>query len=274
MGTEVEESAPRAKISKTASSSHGTALRGAMNRAKNSSQNAQSAHNGRLSSPSYVKACKSTKPQAVVKVVSHVRGFRVKKLLEYVGRTDQENEGEGIELENETGESLNGKDAVDSVYDEWKEDFDRAKPNAKRLPRHTTHIVLSADAENNPENLKKVLAAARATAQDLIHDKGHDFVIGLHQDGGKPHVHLVVKANSREPGGPKFRIGPAQIEQIRGKFAEKMSELGLEHVSTLRRDRPKVIEQIKEGKEPLKSKTENHFSRSIDGDYKKSLQFL
>ena len=219
-----------------------------------------SAYNSRLSNSNYLAATRSNNPQAMVKVASHVRGSRAKVLMEYISRTDREN---GIEVEDELGIMYTGKNDIQEIYDTWSKDFERAKPNAKILPRHVSHLVLSADADTTPENLNKVLDAARKTCNELIGDKGYRFLIGLHQDGGKPHAHIVVKAKSADKNISKVRLGPAELHSIRTSFAKNLSDLGLQHVATLRRDRPKVVEKIKEGKEPLKSKTKNHFTHAL-----------
>jgi hypothetical protein len=208
--------------------------------------------NARLSSSSYQKETKSGKPEAVVKVVSQARGIQVKNLMEYVARESDEKK-ESLEIEDELGALHEGKGEIKDVYEEWKKDFDQGKPGSKRPPRHATHITLSGNCEHTDANAKKVLAAARETAKELLDKKGHDFVMVMHRDGTKAHVHLIVKNSNREADGNMLRLNPPELLVMRQVFAEKMQDLGLEQTATLRRDRPSTLERIAKGTERLKN---------------------
>ena len=218
----------------------------------------------RHANPEYVGAVSSGKIEAVVKVASFSRGCRVKAQLEYVSRAEEE--GEEVELEGSDGRTYTGKDAVNDLYEDWKEDFERAKPDSKRPPRDATHIVFSAGAENTPENLLKVKEAAMNTAKELIGDKGYDFVVGLHQDAKNPHVHIIVKNKSRELDVNKFRTNKPELFEFRQKFAEQLTKQKLEHVATLKRDRPahtKTIQrEMTDGIKRLEKK-ETQFQRAM-----------
>ena len=213
----------------------------------------------RLSSHNYLKATRSNNPQAILRIPSHARGAGARTLMEYISRSDR---GESIEVEDERGRFYSGKEEINEIYNDWSEDFERAKPNAKRLPRHVSHIILSGDIEPTSQNIAKVQSAATNTCRELL--DGYKYLIGVHQEGGKAHAHVVVKAKSREKNVPKLRLGPSEVQIIRENFAKNLSDYGLHHVATLRRDRPKEFEKIKEGKEPLKSKTRNRFSHALD----------
>ncbi len=223
--------------------------------------------NLRLARPSYVRASQSGKTEAIVKVATHARGFRVKNLLEYVARTEQgRQEDEQIQLEDNYGRRRKGQLDIDQIYNEWRQSFGRAKPGAKQLPRDATHLIFSAKAEKSQTNINKILYAARETARNHLDDNGFDYVIGLHQDADYPHVHFVVKTKNREPKGHKLRLGPAELFVIREDFAKKLSEQKLEHVATLRRDRPseldKLRKQIATGIERIERK-ERQFQRAM-----------
>jgi len=216
----------------------------------------------RFSNSNYTRSTGSKSPQAMMKISSHVRGHRVMNVLEYISRTDKENE---LELEDENGSLIRGKDQIKELHHEWAEDFERAKPNAKRLPRHASHIVLSAKAENTPENQDKVLEAARETCREMLGERGYRYVIGVHQDGSKPHVHVAVNSYNRDKSLGKLRLGKEEIFEFRARFAERLTELGLKHEATLRRDRPELAKAMREGKEPLKSdySKPRHFFKTL-----------
>lgn len=229
------------------------------------------AYKGRLANPGYVKACHSKAPEAMVKVVPNPpHGGRVLQLMEYVARKDadekiqerQELEGtekqpslEGPEqkpalmLENQDGRGCKSAEEIKALHEDWAKDFEKTTKNGK-TPRHVMHLVFSAKSESTKETRQKVLDAARRVAKKRF--SGHKFVLGLHQDGGKPHVHLVVACKGIEKGAPKLRVGPAEIMQLRTDFARELTFEGLKHVATLRKDRPHVQEKVRNGEERLK----------------------
>lgn len=246
---------------------------------KNSTNKAAIRFQLRLANPQYVKAAQSGKTEAVIKVASHARGHKIKNLIQYIGRTEEgRGEEEKIHLEDQDGLVYLGERDIENIYQDWRKTFDRAKPGSKRPPRHATHIVFSAGVENNSRNRDKVLAAARETAAQKFNHQGFDYLIGLHQDADHPHVHIVIKNKNRHPNGKKFWTNPAVLLDIRETYAQNLREQGLEHVATLRRDRPQEIEKAKQGKENLKLR-EGRFIKAIekastspaDFSYRKSL---
>lgn len=216
----------------------------------------------RLSSPGYVKAAHRGGAEAVVKVASFARGFEAQLIMDYIGRAedkekDSENPTEEVELINHKGEVIKGKEEIKKVYEEWAKDFERAKPGTKRPPRDATHIIFSAGADNTPKNRERVLLAAQEVAQEHFANKGYDYLVGLHQDADKPHVHFIVRNHHREDG-KKFKLNPADLFVIRDHFARSLRSVGLDHVATLQRDRPKdtaaIREEIDTGIKRLKRK--------------------
>lgn len=226
----------------------------------------------RLTQPGYIKAAHSGKTEAVVKVASYAQGFRAKGLLMYVARADKP--GQEIEVEDQDGRTYKGKEDIEKIYQEWQKNFDHRKrgpiPDNVKVRgdkkvyerRHATHIILSAVADPTEENNKKVMAAARAVFEKHFRDRGFDYVHALHKDSGKAHVHIVVQNANREKGGPKLRLNPPDLHELRADFAARLSVLQMEHVATLRRDRPHIIEQVQKGIEGL-YKRETQFQRAM-----------
>lgn len=226
----------------------------------------------RLTQPNYIKQAHSGKAEAVVKVASYAQGYRAKGLMMYVARADRP--GQEVEVEDQDGRSLKGKKDVERLYQKWQKKFDHRKrgpiPDNVKVRgdkkvyerRHATHIILSAAADPTEANNKKVMAAARAVLEKHFRDKGFDYVHALHKDSGKAHVHVVVQNANGEKGGPKLRLNPPDLHELRGDFAARLSELKMEHVATLRRDRPHIIEQVQKGIEGL-YKRETQFQRAM-----------
>ncbi|MDD5385313.1 MAG: relaxase/mobilization nuclease domain-containing protein [Gallionella sp.] len=147
-----------------------------------------------------------------------------------------------------------------------------AKPAKKeRAPRHATHALLSADCENTPANARKVMAAAREVFQEQLASEGYRYMMVLHTDTKNPHVHVVINNYNTDPDKTKLRLNPPDLFVIRQRFAERMTELGLEQQATRRLDRPEVLERINRGIEALrKSGTwyeQKLFSASLASGY-------
>lgn len=220
----------------------------------------------RLTQPDYIAAAHSKKTEAIVKVASYAQGFRVRELMQYIARTNRP--GQEIEVEDQDGRTFKGKEEIEKIYEEWRKSFDHRKrgPIPEGLAkggkktyerRHAAHLILSAGAAPTDANNDKVLAAAREVIQKHI-GKDHNFLMALHIDSGKAHVHVAVQNANREKGGPKLRLNPPELHELRTDFAEKLTELKLEHVATLRRDRPHIIDRVKQG---------------LEGIYKREKQF-
>ena len=215
----------------------------------------------RLANPKYVKALYAQKPEAVVKVISYARGHRVKIMMDYVARTDKD-EKEPVEVENDMGAALKGEKDINQAFEAWKKDFDRAKPGAKQKSRHAVHVMLSAACNSKTKDALKALNAAREVIREQIGNNGYEFISALHRDSDHAHVHFIIKCKNREPGKPKLRINPTDILKIRTAFADKLTELGIDHVATLRRDRPNIVERVKNGVEKL-NKKESQYQRAM-----------
>lgn len=144
-----------------------------------------------------------------------------------------------------------------------------AQEKAGRARRDVAHLVLSAKAENTGTNQQRTLTAAEKAAAQFF--PNHEYVIGLHQDGKFPHVHIVVKSQSKqmqlseEKGHGKLRLNKPELLQLRTLWAKELTAVGLEHVATLREDRPHVMRDVAAGKAPLKSKNLNWYAASIEG---------
>lgn len=243
---------------------------------------AQRAFSSRLSRPGYVAACNSRKPEALVKVVADApRGQGIRRLLHYVSRT------QGVELAGENQENVYlanqdeglfvDRKSIEELATSWVEKAEaeyaegRKREVAGRMNREVQHIVLSAKAETTTDNLAKIIQAAKQTAQSQF--AGYEYVIGAHQDGKYPHAHLVVRCTPLDSNRRKLRINRPELLQLRTIWARELTRLGLEHVATLRQDRPHVMAAVAEGKEALRGKRLGWFQATL-ADKEKGIPFL
>lgn len=189
-------------------------------------------------------------PQVVIKVLKTARHNKVRDLLNYIARQNDD-EKENIELETSDGFLLQTKEEIKELYNSWKLDFERKKKNAKTAPRHAVHIIFSADCQQKRKNILKFQDCVR----DLIarNFNGYEYTFGIHQDANKPHVHLVVKCKSRKKSIGKLRINPDTLFLLRQEFAEELTKRGLAHSSILYKARPEIIKKNLFDKAPQKT---------------------
>lgn len=252
---------------------------------------AQRAFAGRLARPGYAAACHSKLPEALVKITGDApRGQNVRTLLHYISRTQgQEGQQEqmaptperdqNVYLWDSCGAEYRSQAEVKALADEWVELFEAGKvtkrdaqvPDTKRKKRDVQHLILSAKADVNPQNVGLVLEAAKTTAAAMFAE--HDYVLGVHQDGKYPHVHLVVRCDNNTPHKAKLRINKPELLQLRTIWARELTRHGLEHVATLRQDRPHVMAAVAEGKEKIRGQRKTWFQATL-ADKDKGLPML
>lgn len=141
-------------------------------------------------------------PEVMVKVTGGGTSSRaLAAQVSYIGRHGE------LEIETDDGERIKGKEAQRAALETWRLDLTpgqyRRQRNGeppKRPVKLVHNIVLSMPAPTPPE---KVLAAARSFARENFALK-HRYALVLHTDQEHPHVHIVVKAESKD--GPRLHI--------------------------------------------------------------------
>jgi hypothetical protein len=142
--------------------------------------------------------------------------------LAYIDRSGR------LEIETDQSEIVQGKEAKDTLVDDWELDLLAAEsrspyrgiPGCK--PAKLVHnIVLSMPAGTPPG---KLLAASREFAREEFALK-HRYAMVLHTDQDHPHVHLVVKAVSEE--GKRLNIRKATLRGWRRQFAAQLRAVGV-----------------------------------------------
>lgn len=165
-------------------------------------------------------------PEVVVKVTGRQRGRgHVKAHLDYIGRKG------GIDIETRDGEILTSKDDIAERAVEWSDTLQwRSRPTVSSVS-----LIFSMPAGTDPD---KVLGAVRALAHAELSDN-HDYVMALHTDTPRPHVHLTVQAEGLDR--TRFNPRPAQLNRFRERFARELRARGVAAEATPRRARGEGI---------------------------------
>lgn len=163
-------------------------------------------------------------PEVMVKISGGGKGIaQVKAHLDYISRNGL------VELENQDGEIILGREAVQDVRDEWKSGQYGLPDNGTR--RETFNIVLSMPPGTDR---RAVNDAIRAFAKAEFGDN-HAYVFAIHDDEAHPHGHLCVKALGLD--GSRLNPRKADLQRWRERFAEALREQGIEANATPRRAR-------------------------------------
>src|SRR5665213_616275 len=175
-------------------------------------------------------------PEVVVKVSGGAKsGPGALAHLQYIDRNGR------LEIETDQGEILLGKEAKDTLVDDWELDLLAAESRSPyrgipgRKPGKLVHnVVLSMPAGTPPT---KLLAASREFAREEFALK-HRYAMVLHTDQDHPHVHLVVKAVSAD--GRRLNIRKATLRGWRQQFAAHLRAQGIAANATERAVRGQV----------------------------------
>ena len=161
-------------------------------------------------------------PEVVVKVTGRQKGAsHVKAHLDYIGRKGE------IDIETRDGELLTSKDDITERAEEWSDTVQwRSRPTVSSVS-----MIFSMPEGTDPD---KVLGAVRALVQSELSDN-HDYVLALHTDTPRPHVHLAVQAEGLDR--TRFNPRPVQLNRFRERFAQELRERGVAAEATPRRAR-------------------------------------
>jgi type IV secretion system T-DNA border endonuclease VirD2 len=165
-------------------------------------------------------------PEVVVKVTGRQRGGNhVKAHLDYIGRKGE------VDIETRDGEILTSKDDVAERAAEWSDTLQwRSRPTVSSVS-----LIFSMPEGTDPD---KVLGAVRSLAHAELSDN-HDYVLALHTDTPRPHVHLTVQAEGLDR--TRFNPRPVQLNRFRERFARELRARGVAAEATPRRARGQGI---------------------------------
>ncbi|MCO4090353.1 MAG: relaxase [Sphingorhabdus sp.] len=187
-------------------------------------------------------------PEVVVKVTGRQRGgVHVKAHLDYIGRKGN------VEIETRDGEILTSKDDIAERAAEWSDTLQwRSRPTVSSVG-----LVFSMPAGTDPD---KVLGAVRALAHVELSDN-HDYVLALHTDTPRPHVHLTVQAEGLDR--TRFNPRPVQLNRFRERFARELRARGVAAEATPRRARGQGIAGSSMALVKLRARLRTEGSRQI-----------
>lgn len=160
-------------------------------------------------------------PQVMVKVTGGGRSMAaIAAHFRYISRNGR------LEIEDQRGETMQGKDSLHHLADEWRLGGARIPDDAgPGQPREAFNIMLSMPRGTDPLIVQR---AAREFAQAELAD--HKYVMVLHDHQANPHVHISVRAVSRL--GKRLNPRKSDLHRWRETFAEKLRGYGVEAEAT------------------------------------------
>jgi type IV secretion system T-DNA border endonuclease VirD2 len=187
-------------------------------------------------------------PEVVVKVTGRQRGgIHVKAHLDYIGRKGE------VDIETRDGEILTTKEDVAERAAEWSDTLQwRSRPTVSSVS-----LIFSMPEGTDPD---KVLGAVRALAHAELSDN-HDYVLALHTDTPRPHVHLTVQAEGLNR--TRFNPRPVQLNRFRERFARELRARGVAAEATPRRARGQGIAGSSMALVKLRARLRTEGSRQI-----------
>lgn len=220
---------------------------------------------------------KALSREAVLKVIGWTKAARSPtRQARYIGRARDSDQAAGLEplpMENERGELISGKAAIDAEIASWRlaPDRDNLSPAARvaspeerkamdakvRLRRNqAVHLIYSVPSRStsDPEKLR---AAVRAGLSETFGDAGYRYVFTIHTEhSARPHAHIIAKTTSegysgRKPRALRIRVGEWQT--LRHVLTRQAQQHGIDVVATRREDRAELRQDIVNGREPLRA---------------------
>jgi hypothetical protein len=164
--------------------------------------------------------------QVMVKVTGGGRGMAaIGAHLRYISRRGE------LEFEDDRGVVREGKEALHDLAEQWRYGGSFIDETSHR--REAFNIMLSMKSGTDPLIVQR---AAREFAQAEL--AGHRYVMVLHDHQANPHVHISVRAESRE--GKRLNPRKADLQRWRETFAEKLRGWGIDAEATRQRTRGEV----------------------------------
>ena len=158
-------------------------------------------------------------PEVLVKVTGRKKGAKhLAAHLDYIGRYGD------LRLETRDGEEITTKEDAQRIAEEWSDPLYWRQGTTVSA----VSMVFSMPAGTDPETVKQ---AVREAAERMIGDN-HDYLMALHTDTPRPHVHLTVQAE----GVDRTRFDPRREDlfRFREAFADALRSRGVEAEATPR----------------------------------------
>jgi hypothetical protein len=157
-------------------------------------------------------------PQVMVKVTGGGRGMKaISAHFRYISKNGR------LEIEDERGQTVRGKDALPASADDWR--FGGTRIEDEGFRREAFNIMLSMPRGTDPLTVQR---AAREFAQAEL--AGHKYVMVMHDHQANPHVHISVRAESM--CGKRLNPRKTDLHRWRETFAEKLRGWGIDAEAT------------------------------------------
>lgn len=158
-------------------------------------------------------------PEVLVKVTGRKHGARyLAAHLDYIGRHGK------LAVETRDGERIDTKADAERIAEEWSDSLYWRKGTSVSA----VAMVFSMPAGSDPETVKQ---AVRETAEHMIGDN-HDWLMALHTDTPRPHVHLTVQSQGLDM--KRFDPRREDLFRFRENFALGLRSRGIEAEATPR----------------------------------------
>jgi hypothetical protein len=165
--------------------------------------------------------------QVMVKITGGGRGMKaIAAHFRYIGRQGKEEvggKGQTLEIEDERGDKIQGRDGLVQLTDEWRVAGAYISEDSSR--REAFNIIFSMPAGTPSDAVR---AATADAARELF--EGHKYVFVLHEDQGAPHVHLSVRADRYD--GVRLSPRKADLDRWRAVFARNLQDRGVNAVAS------------------------------------------
>ncbi|WP_119419709.1 relaxase/mobilization nuclease domain-containing protein [Desertibaculum subflavum] len=219
----------------------------------------------------------ATSTESVLKVIAWTKGkYAAPRQAFYVGRArDKDDPRRQVALENERGELVQGKAAIQAGIASWdllpdaqnrSAEWRKAAPTERAemtqadalARRQAVHLMFSVP-RGAPSQAEALRDAVREAMRESFGETGYRYLFAIHTDEPRrPHAHIIVKATSEPIAGGRsrqLRLGPRELGVIRARFTEHARERGFDVTCTRRVDRAETRGRILAGKEPLRLNT-------------------
>ena len=165
-------------------------------------------------------------PQVMVKVTGGGRGMAaIAAHFRYISKSGR------LPFEDDREVTREGKEALHDLAEQWRHGGSFIDEMSHR--REAFNIMLSMPSGTDPLIVQR---AAREFAQAELDD--HRYVMVLHDHQTNPHVHISVRAESRQ--GKCLNPRKANLQRWRETFAEKLRGWGIDAEATRQRARGQV----------------------------------
>ena len=153
-------------------------------------------------------------PQVMVRVTGGGRGMgAIAAHFRYIAKAGR------LPLEDDRGVVREGKDALRALTDQWR--YGGAEIGETSPRREAFNVILSMPRGTDPLIVQR---AAREFAKAEFAD--HRYVMVLHDHQANPHVHLSVRAESKN--GRRLNPRKADLQRWREMFAERLRGWGID----------------------------------------------